>query len=222
VVLGCTTQNQKAVDYSLDAPPPLPAQPRDALQVYYAINMARRCIAAGRKSQVHIFVHDAQRELEGRLVRTYLTASDIMHLGHVDGKWGKLVAVLVTPLGEMSDAGDAAGDKEKASSRGDDKEDGKKKEAKKSGGSSEKQEAAAAKGSGDDGETSAEAKANVKGSSGSVIGGKKADAEAKGSAKELKAPPAQAAKASSGDDKEEEEEPEEEDLDRRRQRRRFI
>lgn len=47
--------------------------------------------------QVTIFVHDAEREVEGLLIKAYLTADDTRHLGQLTGPFGKLVGVLVTP-----------------------------------------------------------------------------------------------------------------------------
>lgn len=83
-------------------------QPGRFQPVYYAINMARRCVRDGKKPQVTIFVHDAQREVEEMLVRTYLVGDDIRQVGQLNGRFGKLWGVIVTPPGALAAQREAA------------------------------------------------------------------------------------------------------------------
>ncbi|KAI8464404.1 MAG: polysaccharide biosynthesis-domain-containing protein [Monoraphidium minutum] len=83
-------------------------QPGRFQPVYYAVNMARRCIREGKKAQVTIFVHDAQREVENTLIHTYLVAEDIRQVGKLNGRFGLLWGVIVAPTGALGKASTAA------------------------------------------------------------------------------------------------------------------
>jgi hypothetical protein len=63
---------------------------------YWSVDMARRCIKKGARDAVFIFVHDAQRPGEQRIIEQYLEAPGIERLSQVRGQYGELASFKVT------------------------------------------------------------------------------------------------------------------------------
>ena len=69
--------------------------------VHWADDMAKRCLAEGKKDVVYVFVHDAQRAGEKQCIERFLSPrAGLEQLETVTGNYGELASFKVTKAAE--------------------------------------------------------------------------------------------------------------------------